>query len=112
MNDESKPLWYRGMLFNELYDLADGGSFWGRPVGSDAKAPATFGYMECFDYPYYSTLDVLFYGSMPLIKLWPDIDKQILRQFGETVPRARFSKKYLGLENGANQRTHSARPQE
>jgi non-lysosomal glucosylceramidase len=87
VNDESKPLWYRGMLFNELYDLADGGSLWGRPVGSDPKAPATFGYMECFDYPYYSTLDVLFYGSMPLIKLWPDIDKQILREFGETVPR-------------------------
>jgi non-lysosomal glucosylceramidase len=87
VNDESKPLWYRGMLFNELYDLADGGSFWGRPVGSSAKDAATFGYMECFDYPYYSTLDVLFYGSMPLIKLWPDIDKQILRQFGETVPR-------------------------
>jgi non-lysosomal glucosylceramidase len=86
VNDESKPLWYRGMLFNELYDLADGGALWGRPVGSDAKAPATFGYMECFDYPYYSTLDVLFYGSMPLIKLWPDIDKQILREFGETVP--------------------------
>jgi non-lysosomal glucosylceramidase len=87
VNDESKPLWYRGMLFNELYDLADGGSLWGRPVGSDPKAPPTFGYMECFDYPYYSTLDVLFYGSMPLIKLWPDIDKQILREFGETVPR-------------------------
>ena len=87
VNDESKPLWYRGMLFNELYDLADGGTFWGRPVGSDAKAPPTFGYMECFDYPYYATLDVLFYGSMPLVKLWPDIDKQVLRQFGETVPR-------------------------
>src|ERR1043166_5172591 len=30
VNDESKPLWYRGMLFNELYVLADGGSLWGR----------------------------------------------------------------------------------
>lgn len=87
VNDETKPLWYRGMLFNELYDLADGGSFWGRPVGSDPKAPPTFGYMECFDYPYYSTLDVLFYGSMPLVKFWPEIDKQVLRQFADTVPR-------------------------
>jgi non-lysosomal glucosylceramidase len=43
--------------------------------------------MECFDYPYYATLDVLFYGSMPLVKLWPDIDKEILRQFADTVPR-------------------------
>ena len=27
--DEQKPLWYRGELFNELYDLADGGTVWG-----------------------------------------------------------------------------------
>jgi len=24
INDDSKPLWYRGMLFNELYALTDG----------------------------------------------------------------------------------------
>ncbi len=87
VGDESKPLWYRGMLFNELYDIADGGSFWGRPVGSNQKEPPTFAFMECFDYPYYATLDVLFYGSMPLVKFWPDLDKQILRQFADTVPR-------------------------
>ncbi|MGA8870184.1 MAG: non-lysosomal glucosylceramidase [Candidatus Acidiferrales bacterium] len=87
VNDENKPLWYRGMLFNELYDLADGGSFWGRPVGASAKSPYTFGLMECFDYPYYATLDVRFYGSMPLVKFWPQIDKQVLRQFADTVPR-------------------------
>ena len=79
INDESKPLWYRGMLFNELYTLTDTGSFWGRPEGSDKKLPATFAFMECFDYPYYATLDVRFYGSMPLAKFWPDIDKQVLR---------------------------------
>ena len=87
INDESKPLWYRGMLFNELYILADGGSFWGRPVGSDPKAPPVYSFMECYDYPYYETLDVRFYGSMPLIKLWPDLDKGTLREFAETVPR-------------------------
>ena len=27
VSDQSKPLWYRGMLFNELYTLTDGGSF-------------------------------------------------------------------------------------
>jgi hypothetical protein len=30
--------------------------------------------MECYDYPYYSTLDVRFYGSMPLLKFWPDLE--------------------------------------
>ena len=87
VNDENKPLWYRGMLFNELYDLADGGSFWGRPMGTGRKTPYTFAFMECFDYPYYATLDVRFYGSMPLVKFWPEIDKQVLRQFADTVLR-------------------------
>ena len=87
VNDESKPLWYRGMLFNELYTIADGGSFWGRPIASNKKEAPTFAFMECYDYPYYGTLDVRFYGSMPLAKFWPDIDKQELRQFADTVPR-------------------------
>ena len=87
VNDESKPLWYRGALFNELYTIADGGSLWGRPADSDKKTPSTFGFLECFDYAYYDTLDVLFYGSMPLVKFWPDLDKQVLRQFADTVPK-------------------------
>jgi non-lysosomal glucosylceramidase len=99
INDESKPLWYRGMLFNEMYILADGGSFWGHPVGSDTqpadkKAADTFGFLECFDYPFYATLDVRFYGSMPLVKFWPDIDKQVLRQFSDTVSQD-LTDKYL-----------------
>jgi non-lysosomal glucosylceramidase len=87
INDESKPAWYRGMLFNELYTLTDGGTFWGRQEGSDTKAPATFALLECFDYAYYGTLDVRFYASMPLLKFWPVIDKQVLREFADTVPR-------------------------
>jgi non-lysosomal glucosylceramidase len=87
VNDETKPSWYRGELFNELYILADGGALWGRPVGSDSKTPHSFAFMECFDYPFYATLDVRFYGSMPLTKFWPEIDKQVLRQFADTVPQ-------------------------
>jgi non-lysosomal glucosylceramidase len=86
-NDESMPLWYRGMLFNELYALTDGGTFWGRPVGSDPKLPASFALLECFDYAYYATLDVRFYASLPLLKFWPQIDKDVLREFADTVPR-------------------------
>jgi non-lysosomal glucosylceramidase len=87
VNDDSKPDWYRAMLFNELYTLTDGGTFWGRPQGSDKSAPATFALLECFDYAYYGTLDVRFYASMPLLKFWPDIDKRVLREFADTVPR-------------------------
>jgi non-lysosomal glucosylceramidase len=87
INDSSKPLWYRGMLFNELYALTDGGTFWGRPAGSDPKLPPSFALLECFDYAYYATLDVRFYASLPLLKFWPDIDKQVLREFAATVPK-------------------------
>jgi len=87
VNDESKPSWYRSMLFNELYPLADGGAVWGRPVGADSKQAPTYSFMECYDYPFYETLDVRFYGSMPLIKFWPDIEKGVMKEFADTVPR-------------------------
>lgn len=87
INDENKPSWFRGMLFNEMYVLTDGGTFWGRPSGSDPKIAPTFALLECFDYAYYGTLDVSFYGSMPLLKFWPEVDKRVLRQFAATVPR-------------------------
>jgi non-lysosomal glucosylceramidase len=96
VNDESKPLWYRGMLFNEIYVLADGGSFWGRPVGSDPKLPLVYSFMECYDYPFYETLDVRFYGSMPLIKFWPDIEKGVMREFADTVPHE-YNEKMIWL---------------
>ncbi len=87
IEDESKPRWYRAMLFNELYTLTDGGTFWGRQQGSDTKLPPSFALLECFDYAYYGTLDVRFYASMPLLKFWPTIDKQVLREFADTIPR-------------------------
>jgi len=87
IKDESKPLWYRGMLFNELYPLADGGSVWGRPVDAKANDASTYSFMECYDYPFYETLDVRFYGSMPLIKFWPKIEKGVMREFADTVPQ-------------------------
>jgi non-lysosomal glucosylceramidase len=87
INDAAKPLWYRGMLFNELYTLTDGGSFWGRKEGSDPKTPPSFALLECYDYAYYATLDVRFYASLPLLKFWPQIDKQVLREFAATVPK-------------------------
>ena len=87
VNDERTPLWYRGMLFNELYVLTDGGTFWGHQQGTEKKLPNTFALLECFDYAYYGTLDVRFYASLPLLKFWPDIDKTVLREFSDTVAR-------------------------
>ncbi len=94
-DDERKPAWYRGELFNELYYLADGGTFWGHerdglgnPAHPSAKDNDTFSYLECFDYPFYSTSDVRFYGSFPLLRFWPEIEKQELREYTDTLPES------------------------
>jgi non-lysosomal glucosylceramidase len=86
VEDASKPLWYRGMLWNELYAAADLGTVWARPKGSPSDAPWTFSTLECFDYPFYETLDVRFYGSMPIAEFWPEIEKGVMRAFAKTVP--------------------------
>ncbi len=88
ISDPSRPAWYRGMLFNELYYLVDGGTFWENgEVGKRSESPHHhFTFLECFDYPYYSTLDVRFYGSWALLKLWPELEKEEMRQFAATVP--------------------------
>jgi non-lysosomal glucosylceramidase len=86
VEDASKPLWYRGMLWNELYALADLGSVWARPVDATASTPWSFSILECFDYPFYETLDVRFYGTMGLARFWPEIEKDVMRAFARTVP--------------------------
>jgi non-lysosomal glucosylceramidase len=101
IEDESKPLWYRGELFNEMYILADGGTVWAHELDGlgnanhpSAKDNDTFSFLECFDYVYYGTLDVRFYGSFPLIRFWPDIEKQVMRQYADTVAESN-PQKYL-----------------
>ena len=74
----------RMALFNELYDLASGGSLWtaagpGDPVGR-------FGVLECLDYAWYESLDVRLYGSFGLLQLWPELDKAVLRSFARAIP--------------------------
>jgi non-lysosomal glucosylceramidase len=103
LSDESKPAWFRAELFNELYYLADGGTFWGHELNGPANPhhPASeksdsFSYMECFDYPYYSTLDVRFYGSWPLLKFWPEIEKQEMRQYSDTIPEVNDQRSVWG----------------
>jgi len=95
IQDESKPLWYRGELFNELYTLADGGTMWahelngvGNPRHLSARMADSFSYLECFDYRYYGTSDVRFYGSFPLVRFWPEIEKQEMREYTDTIPES------------------------
>jgi non-lysosomal glucosylceramidase len=73
------PRWFKQALFNELYYLADGASLIHPTRGSLL-------YLECFDYYFYETLDVRFYGSWMQALLWPELDKQTILEFARTVP--------------------------
>ncbi len=93
VSDEQKPAWYRAELFNELYYLADGGTLWGNergPSGESSQPPFNdrFTYMECFDYSYYGSLDVRFYGSFSLLRFWPEIEKEEMREYTDTIPES------------------------
>ncbi len=72
------PGWLTNSMFNELYWLADGGSIW------DADTER-FTYLECFDYYFYDTVDVRFYGSFALAKFWPEIEKKAVLELSRTV---------------------------
>ncbi|MBI2995870.1 MAG: glucosylceramidase [Candidatus Melainabacteria bacterium] len=100
-----KPDWFKILLINELYFLAAGGTIWTagreqastyRRIGVSAKSEQResnlffrqeehFGSLECFDYPFYETLDVRFYGSFPLLKLWPELEILIMKDYLKTI---------------------------
>lgn len=81
-SDLPEPL--RMALFNELYDLASGGSLW--TAASSADPVGRFGVLECLDYAWYESLDVRLYGSFALLQLWPELDKSVLRSFARAIP--------------------------
>jgi non-lysosomal glucosylceramidase len=82
--DLPEPL--RMALFNELYDLASGGSLW--TAASTSDPVGRFGVLECLDYAWYESLDVRLYGSFALLQLWPELDKSVLRSFARAIPAA------------------------
>ena len=94
VQDDSKPAWYRGELFNELYSLADGGTVWAHPLeeaasdSGDLTKSDIFSYLECFDYLFYGTSDVRFYSSFPLLKFWPDVEKREMREYTDTIAQS------------------------
>ncbi|MCT0229596.1 bile acid beta-glucosidase [Synechococcus sp. CS-1324] len=83
-SDLPEPL--RMALFNELYDLASGGSLWTAATSTDPVG--RFGVLECLDYAWYESLDVRLYGSFALLQLWPELDKAVLRSFARAIPSA------------------------
>ena len=89
IEDESLPAWYRAALFNELYFLVDGGTFWeAGEVGGpepDPDDPGRFALLECLDYPFYDTVDVDFYASAAMVELFPALERRGIRDLLATV---------------------------
>jgi non-lysosomal glucosylceramidase len=97
--DATRPDWYAQALFNELYFMVDGGTVWTdgppmpadgwvSPPGADPAAGGEFGrfaQIECFDYPFYNTLDVDFYASFARLQLWPELERAVIREFVASV---------------------------
>ena len=89
LESPERPAWFSMALFNELYILVDGGTAWedgrlGEP--SPAEGDGRFAFLECFDYPFYNTYDVLFYASWATLLLWPALELRSIRSLIESMP--------------------------
>jgi len=71
-------------LFNELYDLTDGATLWS--AASPADPIGQFAVVECLDYRWYESLDVRLYGSFGLLRLFPELEKAVMRAFARAIP--------------------------
>jgi non-lysosomal glucosylceramidase len=90
LDDPERPAWYRAALFNELYFLVDGGTFWeAGEVGGPEPEPndvGRFALLECVDYPFYDTVDVDFYASFALLELYPELELRGIRDLHAAIP--------------------------
>lgn len=98
IKSSDSPDWFKMMLFNQLNPIADAGTGWENgEVGSNtSKSVHHFYFLECPLYPYCNTLDLWFYGSFPLIKFWPQIEKRVMLDYASTVLKS-FDEK-VGLK--------------
>ena len=88
------PDWFKMALFNELYDMASGGTLWS--AASDADPVGQFGILECMDYRWYESLDVRLYGGFSTLMLWPELEKSIIRAFARAIPTEDPTKRIIG----------------
>jgi non-lysosomal glucosylceramidase len=90
LDDPERPDWYKAALFNELYFLVDGGTFWeGGEVGGaepDRDDPGRFALVECIDYPFYDTVDVDFYASFAVLATFTELESRGIRDLLAVVP--------------------------
>ncbi|MFW9912288.1 MAG: non-lysosomal glucosylceramidase [Candidatus Thorarchaeota archaeon] len=86
--DSDRPMWLKTGLLNELYFLVDSSSAWVVGEVDDkvgVRGLGHFGYLECFEYPYMNTYDVLYYASFATLMNWPELDNSIQRDFANAI---------------------------
>ncbi|MDJ0703896.1 MAG: GH116 family glycosyl hydrolase [Leptolyngbyaceae cyanobacterium MO_188.B28] len=88
------PGWFKMALFNELYNLASGGTLWS--AASDRDPVGQFAVLECLDYRWYESLDVRLYGGFGLLMLWPRLEKAVIRAFARAIPTADKTARVIG----------------
>jgi non-lysosomal glucosylceramidase len=86
LDRQDLPDWFKMALFNELYDLASGGTLWS--AATEADPVGQFAVLECLDYRWYESLDVRLYGGFATLLLWPELEKAVLRAFARAIPQA------------------------
>lgn len=88
------PNWFKMALFNELYDLTNGGTLWSAATERDPIGQ--FAVLECLDYRWYESLDVRLYGSFGLLILFPELDKAVMRAFARAIPASDETPRTIG----------------
>ncbi|MEO1506058.1 MAG: GH116 family glycosyl hydrolase [Cyanobacteria bacterium J06633_23] len=100
------PDWFKMALFNELYDMASGGTLWS--AASDADPVGQFGVLECMDYRWYESLDVRLYGGFATLMLWPELEKAIIRAFARAIPTEDSKQRIIGYYYTVGEGEHLA----
>ena len=88
------PDWLKMALFNELYDLASGGTLWS--AATEDEPVGQLAVLECLDYRWYESLDVRLYGGFATLLLWPELEKAVLRAFARAIPQADDRQRVIG----------------
>lgn len=94
LNRDDLPDWFKMALFNELYDLTDGGTLW--TAAGDRDPYGQFAVLECIDYRWYESLDVRLYGSFALLLLFPELEKSVMRAFARAIPTEDDRRRTIG----------------
>jgi non-lysosomal glucosylceramidase len=94
LEQDDLPNWFKMALFNELYDLTQGGTLWS---AADERDPVgQFAVLECIDYRWYESLDVRLYGSFGLLMLWAELEKSVMRAFARAIPQSDDRTRVIG----------------